>query len=103
MFRSLTMTIGGRSSQPVQDQLNLVGRAEEERAVDAEYRDERREFLVLQNVRPSSLEIVRCHERHGGRRRHPADVKQRGEDHADLDRHGQVREDRETEGDRPRR
>ena len=76
---------GRQLVDPIGDALQLVGGAEEERTVDAEDRHVVGDVLVLQDVHPAILQVLRRHLVHRRRTRHAPDVEERGEHHPDLD------------------
>ena len=61
MFRSRRMTTGVRSSTLRNQAGQLVGGAEQERAVDAEDGDVIGDVLVLQHVRAAALDVLPRH------------------------------------------
>ena len=83
------------------DGIDFVGGAEEKRAVDAEDRDVRRNFLVLQNVRVAFLQVFCGHLGNRGGFGDLANVNERGENHAGFDGDSEVGENGEKESDQP--
>ena len=100
--RSPSCCAGGRprsaaARRAVDDALELVGRAEEERPVDAEDRHVVGNGLVLQDVQRGPLRRTPASPRSPWSSPHPPDEQQRREHHADLDRDGEIGEHRERE------
>jgi hypothetical protein len=81
MLRNRRTTTGG----------SLGCAPEQERPVDAKDSDTVRDLVRLQAVGATLIDVIARHPRHRGRRRHPADVEERGENHPGLDRDRQIR------------
>ena len=81
--------------------VQLRGRSEQERPVDAEDRHVIRNHLVLQAVRAAGLDVLRRHPRHRRGPRDAPDEEQRGQHHPDLDGHRQIGQDGQRERRQP--
>ena len=79
----------------------LVGRTKEERTVNSIDRDVVGNVVQLKAVGSPVGDVLRRHQRHGGGRRHTADIEKRGQDHARLDRDGEVGQHGEGERNQP--
>src|SRR5258706_1975326 len=72
---------------------NLVSGSKKEGAMNTEYSDEGRNFLVLQNMYVAFTKIFFVHLRHGLGDRYCSYEHQRGKNHAGFDGHGEIGKD----------